>query len=124
MIRERSLVSRLLLIGLFVVVGSPADLSPRTGTAATYDYVAPQVAPPVASGLTMDQLAAIFNETAPNSPYLVAYQLTTTDANGTVASAAPLKVVPTDDPVHPYLGVFHNQINITQFATYLGYSAD
>jgi hypothetical protein len=124
MIRERSLVSRLLLIGFFAVVGSYAALSPHAGRAATYDYVAPQVAPPVASGLTMDQLAAIFNETAPNSPYLVAYQLTTTDANGTVASAAPLKVVPTDDPVHPYLGVFHNQINITQFATYLGYSAD
>ncbi len=51
----------------------------------------------------MAQLAAILNETAPNPPYLVAYQLTTTDAHGTIAGAAPLKVVPTDDPVHPYL---------------------
>jgi hypothetical protein len=28
------------------------------------------------------------------------------------------------DPAHPYLGEFHNQINTTQFATYLGYSTD
>ena len=33
-------------------------------------------------------------------------------------------MVPTDDPAHRYLGVFHNQINVTLFATYLGYSAD
>jgi hypothetical protein len=72
----------------------------------------------------MAEVAAILNKTAPNPPYLVAYQLTTTDAKGTLAGAAPLKVVPTDDPIHPYLGVFHNQINFTQFATYLGYSAD
>ena len=80
--------------------------------------------PPVASGLSMAQLAAILNETAPNQPYLAAYQLTTTDAHGAIASAAPLKVAPTDDPAHPYLGVFHNPINTTQFATYLGYSND
>lgn len=72
----------------------------------------------------MAQLAAILNETAPNPSYLVAYQLTTADPHGTIVSAAPLKVVPTDDPIHPYLGVFHNQINFTRFATYLGYSAD
>ncbi|HYZ43084.1 MAG TPA: hypothetical protein VE687_21010, partial [Stellaceae bacterium] len=72
----------------------------------------------------MGQLAAILNEKAPNPPYFVAYQLTTTDANGAIASAAPLKVVATDDPSHPYLGVFHNQINKIHFATYLGYSAD
>jgi len=72
----------------------------------------------------MAQLAAILNETAPNKPYLAAYQLTTTDAHGAIASAAPLKVAPTDDPAHPYLGVFHNPINTTQFATYLGYSND
>jgi hypothetical protein len=71
----------------------------------------------------MDQIAAILNEDVSN-PYLVAYQLTTTDASGNLASAAPLKVVPTDDPMHPYLGVFHNQINTAQFATYLGYSTD
>jgi hypothetical protein len=59
-----------------------------------------------------------------NRPYLVAYQLTTTDANNTKTGLAPLKVVPTDDTAHPYLGVFHNQINTTQFATYLGYSSN
>jgi hypothetical protein len=72
----------------------------------------------------MAEIAAILNETAPNRPYLVAYQLTTTDANDTKTGLAPLKVVPTDDGAHPYLGVFHNQINTTQFATYLGYSSN
>jgi hypothetical protein len=72
----------------------------------------------------MTDIAAILNETAPNGPYLVAYQLTTTDASGTKTGATPLKVVPSDDPAHPYLGVFHNQTNTTQFATYLGYSSN
>ena len=112
------------LVGVSVVAISYAGPWSRIGWTATYDYVAPQVAPPSANQLSMAQLADIFNETAPNPPYLVAYQLTTTDADGTLAGAAPLKVVPTDDPVHPYLGVFHNQINTTQFATYLGYSTD
>jgi hypothetical protein len=124
MTRERCLIWRLVIVGVFVVAIFHAGLWCRTGRAATYDYVAPQVAPPIASQLTMAQLADIFNETAPNPPYLVAYQLTTTDAHGTIAGAAPLKVVPTDDSEHPYLGVFHNQINTTQFATYLGYSTD
>ena len=99
-------------------------VQPLTARSATYDYVAPQVAPPIAATLGTADIAAILNETAPNKPYLVAYQLTTTDANNNVASAAPLKVVPTDASLHPYLGVFHNQINSTQFATYLGYSAN
>jgi len=116
--REFSLISRLIIAGVLAVV------IPHSGQTAAYDYVTPQVAPPIANQLSMAQLAAILNETAPNPPYFVAYQLTTTDAYGTIASAAPLKVVPTDDPVHPYLGVFHNQINLTQLATYLGYSAD
>src|SRR5215472_17468135 len=124
MIRECSAVSRLLIVGVSVVAISYAGPWSRIGWTANYDYVAPQVAPPSANQLSMAQLADIFNETAPNPPYLVAYQLTTTDADGTLAGAAPLKVVPTDDPVHPYLGVFHNQINTTQFATYLGYSTD
>jgi hypothetical protein len=89
-----------------------------------YDYVAPQVAPPVASNLGMAEIAAILNEAAPNPPYLVAYQITTTDANNKKAGLAPLKIVPTNDAAHPYLGVFHNQINTTQFATYLGYSGN
>jgi hypothetical protein len=117
-------ISRLLVIGVSAAAFSNLTLQPRTAKAASYDYVAPQVAPLVASGLGITDIAAILNETAPNSPYLAAYQLTTTDAKGTVASAAPLKVVPTDDPAHRYVGVFHNQINTTQFATYLGYSAD
>ena len=100
------------------------NFPPITAQAATYDYVAPQVAPPVAANLGTADIAAILNETAPNPPYLVAYQLTTTDANNNLAGAAPLKVVPTDDSLHPYLGVFHNQISSTQFATYLGYSSD
>ena len=91
---------------------------------ASYDYAAPQVAPSVAASLGTTEIAAILNETAPNKPYLVAFQVTTTDANNNIAGAAPLKVVPTDDASHPYLGVFHNQINSTQFATYLGYSTD
>ncbi len=99
-------------------------VQPLMARSATYDYVAPQVAPTIAANLGTADIAAILNETAPNKPYLVAYQLTTTDANNNLAGAAPLKVVQTDDSLHPYLGVFHNQINSTQFATYLGYSTD
>ena len=99
-------------------------VQPLTARSATYDYVAPQVAPTIAAKLGTADIAAILNETAPNKPYFVAYQLTTTGANNNLAGAAPLKVVPTDDSLHPYLGVFHNQINRTQFATYLGYSTD
>lgn len=118
------MISRLLLVGLAIVVVSAADHSSHAVGTTTYDYVAPQVAPAIARGLSFDQLAAILNETGPNRPYIVAYQLTTTDANGNVVSAAPLKVVQTGDPVHPYLGVFHNKINSRQFATYLAYSTD
>lgn len=114
--RFRSAVAAVVLVNLAV--------QPLTARGATYDYVAPQVAPQIAANLGTEDIAAILNETAPNKPYFVGYQLTTTDANNSVASAAPLKVVPTDDTAHPYLGVFHNQINSTQFATYLGYSTD
>jgi hypothetical protein len=124
MAQDRSLISCLVVVGVSALALIYPDRSPGAKEAATYDYVAPQVAPQVVSGLSMAQLAAILNETAPNPPYLVAYQLTTTDSQGTVAGAAPLKVVPTDDPIHPYLGVFHNSINLSQFATYLGYSSD
>ena len=114
--RFRTVVAAVVLMDLAV--------QPLTARSATSDYVAPQVAPPIAANLGTADVAAILNETAPNKPYFVAYQLTTTDANNKVAGAAPLKVVPTDDSLHPYLGVFHNQINSTQFATYLGYSSD
>jgi hypothetical protein len=92
---------------------------PITVLAASFDYAAPQVAPRRASNLGMGDIAAILNEQV-GSPYLVAYQLSTTDANRTIAGLAPLKVVPTDDAGHPYLPVFRNQINRTQFATFSG----
>jgi hypothetical protein len=121
---ETSMISRLLISVVSAVAFSNLAVQSPTAKAATYDYAAPQVAPPIASNLGMADIAAILNETAPNRPYLVAYQLTTTDANHTKAGLAPLKVVPTDDAAHPYLGVFHNQISPTQFATYLGYSSN
>jgi hypothetical protein len=73
----------------------------------------------------MQQIAAILNEAGSNAPYLVAYALTATRADGSVVSAAPLKVVQTDDSDCPYLGVYHNAIiNSTKFTTYLGCSPD
>ena len=114
--RFPSVVAAAVLVNLAV--------QPLTARSATYDYGAPQVAPSIAATLETPQIAAILNETAPNKPYLVAYQVKTTDANDNTAGAAPLKGVPTDDSQHPYLSVFHNQINSTQFATYLGYSTD
>ena len=124
MAQDRSSILHFVVVGVAALAFTYVDFSPRPGEAATYDYVAPQVAPPAANRLSMAQLAAILNETAPNPPYFVAYQLTATDAQGTIAGAAPLKVVPTDDPAHRYLRVFHNPVNRTQFATYLGYSND
>ena len=109
---------------LAAVVLVNVAVQPLAARSATYDYAAPQVAPSIAATLETPQIAAILNETAPNKPYLVAYQLKSTDANNNAAGAAPLKVVPTDNSLHPYLGLFHNQINSTQFATYLGYSSD
>ena len=92
---------------------------------AAYTYNIEQIAPSVANNLTMEQIVAILNETGSNAPYLVAYSLTATRANGSVVSAAPLKVVQTDDSDCPYLGVYHNAIiNSTQFTTYLGCSPD
>jgi hypothetical protein len=49
MARERRFIARLLVVALSAVVVSYAAPAPRTGAAATYDYVAPQVAPPVAA---------------------------------------------------------------------------
>ena len=124
MAQDRSLIARLVVAIVSALAFAFANRPSGAREAAPYEYVAPQIAPSVASALSMTQLAAILNETAPNPPYLVAYQLTTTDAHGAVAGAAPLKVVPTDDSAHPYLGVFHNPISTTQFATYLGSSSD
>jgi hypothetical protein len=130
MVSLRPWLFRFVVLSVLEVVFANAAVQPHFAKAATYDYVAPQVAPSSALPQlsSMAQIAAILNETAPPAsnvdlPFAL-YQLTTTDATGAVASAAPLKVLPTDDAKHPYLGVFHNQINSTQFATYLGYSAD
>jgi hypothetical protein len=118
---ERPPISCLFIVGVVALTLSCAGLSPREAQAA-YDYNVSQIAP---VGLTMMQVAAILNHTAPNTPYLDAYQqTTTTDATGAIASLAPLKVVQTDDPNHPYLGVFHNQVTTTKFATYAAYSLD
>jgi hypothetical protein len=88
-------------------------------------YNVGEVAPSAANNLTMEQVAAILNETGPNAPYFAAYALTATRADGTGVSAAPLKVVQTNDPDCRYLGVYHNAIpNSTQFTTYLGCSPD
>jgi hypothetical protein len=126
--QDRSLFSRVFILSISAVSLAYAAFFACPGEAANYDYVAPQVAPQIASSLTMAQIAAILNETASgqsSDPPFALYQLKTWDnATQTLASAAPLKVVQTDDSIHRYLGVFHNQVNSTQFATYLGYSAD
>src|SRR5260370_38526335 len=72
-------------------------VQPLMARSATYDYVAPQVAPPIAANLGTADIAAILNGPAPNKPYLVAYQLATTDANNNLAGAPPLKDAPTHD---------------------------
>jgi hypothetical protein len=88
---------------------------------AESDFGASQISP---VALNMPQLTAILNQIATTAPYLDLYQLTTTDAAGAVASLAPLKVVQTHDPAHPYLGVFHDPVTRTKFATYAAYSSD
>jgi hypothetical protein len=45
-------------------------------------------------------------------------------SSGHQVSVAPLKVVQTDSTMCPYIGVYHNLNNTTQFATYLGCSSD
>jgi len=128
MAQDRPFIPRVVILGVSALALAYASFFAYPTDAATYDYVAPQVAPSIASSLTMAQIAAILNETAsgqPNDPPFALFQVDTWDnATQTLASAAPLKVVQTDDSKHPYLGVFHNPINISQFATYLGYSAD
>jgi hypothetical protein len=120
------LISRLVVVGVSAVAAAHVDLSPRAQQASAYDYIAPQVAPPIANGMSMDQIAAMLNQTAPNppGPYLDAYgQTTTSGATRFSAGLAPVKVVQTGDSDHPYLGVFHNLVT-SKFATYLAYSAD
>ncbi len=116
------MLARVLIVGISALSLFWFGFSPR-GAQAAYDYPASQIAPSVANGLTMPDIAAILNETAPKPPYLVAYQLTT--AGPHPASAAPLKVVQTDNSGCSYLAVFHDPIPDTpRFATYLGCSSD
>jgi hypothetical protein len=120
-----SSISRCAMVGAVALTLSYGEVLPRAAYAA-YDYNASQISP--VSTLTMAQVAAILNQDhsgAPNTPYLDAYQQTTiTDGTNALASLAPLKVVQTDDAAHPYLGVFHNQVTTTKFATYAAYSSD
>ena len=60
MARDISSTSRVVILSISALAFTYAD-SPGAREAATYDYVAPQVAPPEASGLSMAQLAAILN---------------------------------------------------------------
>lgn len=126
MVLERNWISRILLVGLPAVAISYVDLSPLRARAASYEYIAPQVAPPVASGLSTDRIAAILNQDVPPvANEIDAYQqMTVTDATMSMASLAPLKVVQTPLADHPYLGVFHNQVTSTKFASYAAYSRD
>ena len=93
---------------------------------AAYIYSPSQVSP--VATITTAQIAAILNQTAPTTPQFPAVeqyqQMTTTDATSAVENLAPLKVVQTDDAAHRYLGVFHNQVTTTKFATYAAYSTD
>jgi hypothetical protein len=119
-VNKRTPALRVLLAGIFTAVlplGAPAP-------AFSFDYNIEQIAPDVASQLSMEGIAAILNETVANPSAWEIFQLATTDATGHQVSVAPLKVVQTDSAVCPYIGVYHNQINTTQFATYLGCSSD
>jgi hypothetical protein len=117
-------VARLLIAGTVSLTLTFAAVSSRAAQSA-YDYNGSQIAPSIASTLSMSQLIAILNQAAPNTPYLDTYQqVTVTDSTQAIASLAPLKVVQTDDPAHRYLGVFHNQATISKFATWAAFSSD
>jgi hypothetical protein len=120
----RSPIFRSLIIGALALSLSYAG-SLSAAADAAYDYNASQISP---VELTIAQVAAILNQdqiAALNTPYLDAYQQKTVrDATNAIASLAPLKVVQTDDPAHPYLGVFHDQVDARKFAAYAAYSLD
>ena len=125
MVVRRARVPRLLITGIITVTLTYAAVSSRAAQAA-YDYNVSQIAPSIASTLSMTQIIAILDQQATeHQPYLDAYQqFTVTDTTGAIASLAPLKVVQTHDSAHPYLGVFHNQATTSKFATWAAYSAD
>ncbi len=111
--------------GLFAGVATAALAMPVPNDAtASYIYILEEIAPAAASNLSMSNLVSILNENGPNRPYFVAYQTSAVKANGIAVSAAPLKIVQTDNAACPYLGVYHNPINAAQFVTHLGCSPD
>jgi hypothetical protein len=116
--------SRFLTVILLALMLGYTELRPSAAQAA-YDYNISQISP---VALTMEQLAAILNEdhsATTNTAYLDIYQQTTiNDTTNAIASLAPLKVIQTGDPIYPYLGVFHNQVTTTEFATFAAYSLD
>src|SRR5260370_31348222 len=114
-------MSCVLIAGIFTAV---LPLEAPAPPCAVCDYNIEQIAPAIASQLTMADIAAILNETVNNTSTWKVFQAETTDASGHQVCVAPLKVVQTDSTVCPYIGVYHNQINTTQFATYLGCSSD
>jgi hypothetical protein len=118
---KRARVPRVFIAGIFTAVLPLGAFAPAY---AAFDYNVEQIAPAVASQLTMADIAAILNETVSNPSSWEIFQLATTDTSGHLVSVAPLKVVQTDSIVCPYVGVYHNQINSSQFATYLGCSGD
>src|SRR5438105_2926389 len=56
---------------------------------AAFDYNTEQIAPAVASQLTITDIAAILNETVSNPSSWEVFQLATTDASGHQVSVAP-----------------------------------
>jgi hypothetical protein len=120
-LNKRALMPRFLIAGVFSAVLPLEALSPAY---AAFDYNIEQIAPAVASQLTMSDITAILNETVSSPSSWEKFQLATTDASGRLVSVAPLKVVQSDRAACPYVGVYHNQINTSQFATYLGCSSD
>jgi hypothetical protein len=103
MVLERNWISRFLLVGLPAVAISYVDLSPLRARAASYDYIAPQVAPPVASGLSTDRIAAILNQDVPPvANEIDAYQqMTVTDATDSMASLPRSKWCKRPLPITP-----------------------
>jgi hypothetical protein len=108
--------------GTLVCLRAWAVVGPAVPSPAPFTYPPLETAPAAAATLTEVQLAAILDETAPNTPYASVYGLRATAADGTKLSAAPLKIAQTDLPQTPYVGVFHTPLNATQFETILAWS--
>src|SRR5260370_20670851 len=85
-----------LVAGIFAAV---VPLEAPAPACAAFDYNIEQIAPAIASQLTMADIAAILNETVNNPSSWEVFQLATTDASGHQVSVAPLKLVHTDSTV-------------------------